>query len=175
MGNVYTNRKIDDENLQMSNGLTAVFIDTFCLAGCDEASKPLQKDILIWFAQNSLQGMGCEGFDISQIIWDKTCFEDQKTFILQVIDRVFEKTNWDLLDYSPREDWLFGAMNIFKSMIQKFTAQHIDEDCQIKIYDFTNKVKKYEVCKRHKIYMHTEGCVICGYYDDEETSGEESV
>jgi len=163
MGNIITNQKVDDECLQMSNGVTTVFIHTFCLAGCDIADQSYKKDILIWFGQRDyrITGMGFEGFDISEIIWDKTYFEEQKTFILEVIDRVFEKTNWDLLNYSPREDWLFESMHQFKSMIQKFNAQNIDSDCQIKIYDFKNKVKKYEVCKRHKVYKHAEGCVIC--------------
>jgi len=163
VANIITNEKIDDEILQMSNGMTTVFFHTFCLAGCGIAGESFQKDILIWFGQRDyrLIGMGFEGFDISQIIWDKASFEEQKKFILEVIDRVFEKTNWELLDYIPSEDWLFEKMRRLKSMVQKFNAQNIDEDCQIKIFDFNNEVKKYDVCKRHKIYKHAEGCIIC--------------
>jgi len=93
MGTEITNTAVDDETIAMSNGLTSVFLDTLCLAGCDIAFKPYQKDLMLWFAQRdwTLTGMGFEGFDISQIIWDAAIFEEQKKFILETVDRDTEE------------------------------------------------------------------------------------
>ncbi len=73
MGNIITNSKFNNKIIQMSNGLTSVFIETICLAGSDIAIENYQKDLMIWFAQRDwiLLGMGLEGFDISEIIWHK--------------------------------------------------------------------------------------------------------
>jgi len=163
MGTEITNTTVDDETILLSNGLTSVFLDTLCLAGCDIAFKPYQKDLMLWFAQRdwTLTGMGFEGFDISEIIWDTADFDAQKTFILEVIDRVFEETNWDLLGYDPNKDWLFDAMGKFKGMIQKYSADKIENGSQIQIYDFNNTVKKYEICEKHKVYKHSGGCIVC--------------
>jgi len=163
MGTLITNEAVDDESVSMGNALTSVFFETLCLAGGGIAALPWQKDLMIWFAQRdwTLTGMGFEGFDISRIIWDAAVFEEQKSFIIEVADRALKETNWNLLGYKPDKNLLFGALRVFKNMIQKYGADKIDTGNQIEIYDFDKKIKKYEVCEKHKVYKHAEGCIIC--------------
>ena len=104
----------------MSNGLTSVFIETLCLAGAESTDEEFKKEIMIWFAQRDLMGMGFEGFDISEIIWDNDIFDKQKSFIIETIEKVFEEKNWNLLDYTPNKEWLFDSLNKFKKMISEY-------------------------------------------------------
>lgn len=162
MGNIITNSKFNNKIIQMSNGLTSVFIETICLAGSDIAIENYQKDLMIWFSQRDwiLLGMGLEGFDISEIIWHKNQFEQQKDFIIKVIDFAINKTNWDLLSYNPHE-MIFTVLKDFKQMIIDFNIDFIDEKSEINLFDFDGFVKKYDKCEKHKIYLHCQGCVIC--------------
>lgn len=164
MANIFTNKKVDDEIVRMSNGMTSVFIETFCLAGADFAKEELEKDLMIWFGQRDwvIIGMGVEGFDISEIIWNKIDFNQQKNFILRVIDLIYKKRNWEYLSYQPNTDLLFGKLDKFKEMIISFTKENIgDSDLKEGIFEFEGAIIKYDRCVKHQIYKHWQGCVIC--------------
>lgn len=164
MANTFTNIKANIEKIQMSNGATSVFIETFCLAGADLAIEDYQKDIMIWFGEHDwdIMGIGMLGFDISEIIWNKQEFDNQKKFILDVIDSIFQKTNWKYLSYSPNEDFLFSKLVEFRKMIQLFKSEMIEQNIQdYETSDFTGETNKYDKCLKHKIYKHYDGCVIC--------------
>jgi len=162
MANTITNDKINDSVIAMSNGLTSVFIETICLAGSDIAVEKYQQDLMIWFSQRDwmLLGMGFEGFDVAEIIWDKENFYAQQKFILKVIDLAIEKTNWDLLDYTPGE-MIFGKLTDFKQMIHDFRIECIDTANEIPVRDFNDLINRYDKCEQHRIYKHPYGCVIC--------------
>jgi hypothetical protein len=81
MANSITNTQLTQKYIQMSNGLTSVFFETFCLAGASMATQKYEKDLLIWF-------------------------------------------------------------------------------------DFNEKIKQYERCFTHTIYMHFGGCMICNQLSD---------
>ncbi len=163
MANIFTNQKVNNSYFNLSNGATSVFIETLCISGIENATNDFKKDILIWFAQRdwTLIGMGFEGFDVSEIIWDSKIFNQQKEFIISTIDGVFEEKNWNLLNYAPTKEWLFEKLNQFKIMIYEYKIIHINKTSQFEIFEFVNSIKKYEICKKHKIYKHFEGCVIC--------------
>ncbi len=161
MANIFTNSQVNDTVIHMSNGLTSVFIETFCLAGTKHVSELFEKDLLIWFAQRDwvLTGMGSEGFDISEINWDEGYFERQKQFVLDTINAVFERYNWELLAYEPNEDFLFERLEVFRNMITSFEVKHLKSVNQIRLFDFDTG--KYDTCEKHLIYKHCAGCVIC--------------
>lgn len=161
MANIISNENVRKQDyLQMSNGLTSVFIDTICLGGSEIAENEFQKELMIWFAQRDwqLMGLGIIGFDVAEIIWDKEIFTEQKSFILKTLERSLNKTNWELLGYNPREEWVLKNLNGFKRMISEFESRHIEKEEEYKIIPFEDKFKK---CNKHKIYLHVKGCVIC--------------
>ena len=163
MGNAITNIKVTDKPILMSNIRTSAFLETICLGGADIATENYQKELMIWIAQHDwrIRGLGCEGFDICEIIWDKQIFDKQKKFILRVIDSTINKVNWNLLSYIPKEEWLFGKLSDFRIMVNNFNREHIELDKEEKLFDFDDKVQLYEKCEKHKIYKHYEGCIIC--------------
>ena len=164
MANTITNKKVNEVTVRMSNGLTSVFIETICLAGADLAKDQIERDLMIWFGQRDwiIIGMGAEGFDISDIIWEKTHFEQQKTFVKLVIDSVHEKRNWEHLSYNPNSEILFNTLNVFREMIESFTLNNIESISESDgIFEFKGDISKYQKCEKHKIFMHWQGCVIC--------------
>jgi len=164
MANIFTNTKVNHHILRMSNGLTSVFIETYCVAGADLAKAPFEKDLMIWFGQRDwiILGMGVEGFDISEIIWNPNQFNQQKAFILGVLDAIYKKRNWEYLSYPPNEELLFGKLNDFKAMLLAFTQEHHEGDDEREgIFDFNGAIEKYERCQKHKSYKHWQGCVVC--------------
>ena len=163
MVNVITSIKVNNQTILMSNLNTSHFLKTICLGGADIAIENYQKDLMIWFAQHdwNIRGLGCEGFDVCEIIWDKQRFNEQKKFILKVIDSTIDKTNWDLLHYTPPEEWLFGKLSDFRIMINNFNEEHIEPDEEEELFAFDDKVRLYEKCDKHKVYKHWYGCIIC--------------
>ncbi len=164
MANLITNKKVDTSYLQMNNGLTAVFIETICLAGAGLANQNYQKDLMIWFAQRdaAILGAGFTGFDISDIIWSREQFDEQKHFLLGVIEAVFDKENWQYLSYQPNEKLLFHEMENFKQMISTFQPDMIENHLrQQEVFEFNGDVAQYDKCSKHQIYLHPYGCVIC--------------
>lgn len=164
MANIFTNKEVNDEFLRMSNGLTSVFIETFCLAGADLAKEQFEKDLMIWFGQRDwvIIGMGVEGFDISEIIWDIRIFSEQKRFVQLVIENIFEKSNWEYLSFEPNTDLLFEKLDGFKKMIHSFRAENVLKlEDQEGIFEFNGVISKYDKCEKHKVYKHWQGCVVC--------------
>lgn len=162
MGNRITNKHGNGRDFHVSNGLTSVFIETLCLAGADIANENYQKDIMIWLAQRDwiILGAGFEGFDIAEINWSKELFEQQKEFILKVIDLALKKKNWELLDYTPHE-MVFTTLSEFRDMVLSFQKENIALDEQIGVFDFDGDIDRYEKCIKHKVYKHFQGCVVC--------------
>jgi hypothetical protein len=149
----------------MSNGMTSVFIETCCLAGAEIAEEDYQKDLMIWFGQRDwvILGMGVEGFDIAEINWNNVDFDNQKKFILRVLESVSEKLNWGYLSYEPNTTFLFEKLDEFKAMIIAFTKEHVKDDDseRVGVFEFEGAIEKYDRCDKHKIYKHWQGCVIC--------------
>ena len=77
-----------NEYISMSNGLTSVFIDVLGLSGTHLAKIDAEKRMIVWLLEKdqSAAGGGSVGFDISEMPWDDTAFEDIKRFLLDVIE-----------------------------------------------------------------------------------------
>ncbi len=131
MATLITNEHINSDSVRMSNALFSVFIDTICLAGSSLATKPFQKDLMIWFAQLDwrISGLGSEYFDISNMIWQKKIFNKMDE-MKQMIES-FQSEN--ILD--TNEIW--------------------------DIYEFTGPIAKYDKCSVHAVYKHSRGCTVC--------------
>lgn len=163
MANLITNNHVNESEIQLSNGLTSVYIDTLCLAGSDIATQPYEKNLLIWFAQKdgTIVGYGFEGFDIVAIIWSPEMFDKQKNFLLLLIDAALAKRNWRRLQYVPRDDMIFECLSQFREMVRAFEKKHIVLTEQDSLWEFDAGIQMYERCKKHDVYMHAYGCVVC--------------
>lgn len=161
MANIISNDAVNESHyFSMSNGLTDVLIDVICLAGSDIAEEAFQKELMIWFAQRDwrIMGLGITGFDISDIIWDSEIFDKQKVFILEVIQKALIRKNWEVLEYEPKEEWIFPKLNQFTKMIDDFKKEHIKNEQQTQVIPFD---VIYTKCSKHQIFLHVGGCRLC--------------
>jgi len=163
MSNTITNdRFTKNDYLKLSNGATDVIIDVLVLAGSSLAQTQWQKELVIFLSLNDqeIKGQGCVGFDISNLGWEMDHFEDQKQFLLKIIDSALKKTNWEILNYEPVEENIFSNLRRFKEMIIKYSKKLVEQrDFLIWNKEFS-KIE-FKKCVKHKVYKHPFGCKLC--------------
>jgi hypothetical protein len=161
MGNIISNYKVDkDKYFRFTNGETSVLIATLVLSGSSLANSEWEKKCIIWLASHdqAISGLGVAGFDIDEIAWTKSEFQNQKEFIFNVIDLALNKHNWHLLDYKP--PYAHEYLQQFKELIEEYKEEYVESD---KIWDLENSSSEPDKCSKHMIFLHENGCVICNY------------
>lgn len=163
MSNIITNNRFKkNDYLKLSNGATDVLIDVLVLSGSILPHTRWQKELIIFLSLNDqeIKGQGCVGFDISDLGWKMEQFEEQKKFLLNLIDSSLKKTNWKLLNYEPEEKIIFSNLRRLKEMIVNYSKKFVEQrDIQIWNKQFT-KIE-FKKCVKHKVYMHPLGCKLC--------------
>ena len=150
-----------DKSLKMSNGLTAVFVDVLSLNAPQFATSDQQIDMAIWLASRdqTRSGIGTVGFDVREIPWRASSFEEDKAFILQTIDAAKAKEQWEQLDYHPNEEWIIQSLDKFRQLIEDFTVEFVSSENYQQWQE--NKPKETQTCPIHGVYHHWGGCVVC--------------
>ncbi|WP_173707994.1 hypothetical protein [Clostridium beijerinckii] len=121
MSNIIELKNNSNMNIHMSNGTTSVFITVLGLSGTRLAKTDDEKKLLVWILEKdqSKCGIGTVGFAISEMPWMKENFENQKTFMLEVVKGVKEKLGWENLDYTPNEKIIFPCISTFSDMVKE--------------------------------------------------------
>lgn len=164
MGNCIT---FGENSLKMSNGLTSVFIDVLTLAGSRLARTEDEKRLIVWLAEKdqSKVGIGTVGFDIRKMPWNKERFEENKRFMLKMVDAAENKTDWNKLDYQPNEEHIFRVLQEFAELISKMTAEDIDENAMKEWLDGAEGddpvLCGFPNCPEHGILKTLWGCLFC--------------
>ena len=110
-------------------------------------------------------GLGTVGFDIVEMPWDKGSFDDDKAFMLRVIDGAKQKTGWETLQYQPNEAFVNECLETFKRLIERMTVDDIIEanlSEWLSGADDNDPVKcGFPKCKIHDAYISAHGCQVC--------------
>lgn len=164
MGNHIT---FGEDSLKMSNGLTAVFIDVLTLAGTRVAQTEDEKRFIVWLAEKdqSVVGMGTVGFDIREMPWNTERFEENKRFLLNVIEAAENRTDWEKLGYQPNEELLIPALKKIAEMISQMTAADTDVNAArewLAAAEADDPVLcGYPRCEKHETLLTCFGCLFC--------------
>ena len=156
-------------SLKMSNSGTSVFINVLCLSGGRFAETEIQKRFMVFLAEKNqhICGLGTVDFDIVEMPWDKASFDDDKAFMLRIIEGAKQKIGWETLRYQPNEEFVNEYLETFKKLIERMTVDDI-----IELYltewlseaDENNPVKcGFPKCKIHDAYISVYGCQVCTY------------
>lgn len=158
MGNLITNEK-NGEYLQLSNGGTAVLISVLLLSASDVAQTQWENDFTAWLAghDQSLLGLGMIGFDLNDIAWSNSDFQQQKIFLLKVIHKAMKKHRWSVLGYEP--PYVGESLVKLRDMVNHFQQAHIGKDREWGQLQF--KADPPRKCSKHAILEHVTGCYIC--------------
>ncbi|MFJ8547018.1 hypothetical protein ACIRFH_34620 [Streptomyces sp. NPDC093586] len=88
--------------LSLSNGSTAALLDVLMLAVSDLAARPWDYRFaaLLALQDQNVIGRGAAGFDVTDIDWgaDPSEAQQNKEFVLAVIDLAARRHRWDELD-----------------------------------------------------------------------------
>lgn len=168
MGNIISLDTIG-ERISMSNGLTSVFIDVLGLSGTHLAKTAAEKRMIVWFLEKdqSAVGWGAVGFDVSEMPWADTDFDDMKRFMLDVIEGARRKDGWGFLDYQPNEDLLFPCLDQFYKLISDMDLSMFNQEAARKWLHDTMDVPDdpivcgYPRCPKHPVLLTVFGCHLC--------------
>jgi hypothetical protein len=121
-----------------------------------------QKEVIIFLSLNDqkIKGQGCVGFDISELGWEIDSFENQKKFLLKVIDNSLKKKNWGRLNYIPKEEYIFSNLRRFREMIVNYSRLLVKQPDILKWNEEFNIIE-LKKCNKHNVYMHPFGCKLC--------------
>ena len=157
----------DDESLQMSNGLTNVFINVLALSGSELAQTESEKSMIVYLSEKDqgIIGIGCVGFDIVEMPWDKETFKEDKKFIISIINGARNKIGWERLNYTPNEGHILRCLDTFENLINRMTADNI---CESSLNNWLSEADEndpvycgFPKCKKHNAFLTCFGCQIC--------------
>jgi len=115
---------------------------------------------MIWIVSRDqgIPGMGTVGFDLQDMPWSEkeANFNQQKTFLLNVIQRVKSGVDLNLLNYKPKH--LQNNIEAFEQMISTFLYGHINLEKSLVWMPPEEKLIK---CEEHGVFLHEHGCVVC--------------
>ena len=156
-----------ESSLKMSNGGTSVFINVLCLSGGRFAETESQKRFMVFLAEKNqyICGLGTVDFDIVEMPWNKASFDDDKAFMLRVIDGAKQKIGWETLRYKPNEEFVIEYLETFKKLIERMTVDDVIEEYLtewLSEADENDPVKcGFPKCKIHDAYVSVHGCQVC--------------
>ncbi len=156
----------DDDSLVMSNGGTDVFINILALSGAVIARTESEKRLMVYLSEkDQIVGRGCVGFDIVEMPWDKETFEEDKKFIIKVVNGARNRIGWEKLDYNPNEEFVLYYLDTFENLINRMTIDDIREDS---LNDWLAESETddpvycdFPRCEKHNTFLTCFGCQIC--------------
>jgi hypothetical protein len=169
MGNsicLYKNSYSDAECINMSNGLTSVFVSTLALSGSALAQTDRERELVVWLAEHDqdVVGIGTVSFSLVDIPWTSAGFEAEQRFLLKVIAAAQAQTGWERLSYSPNEELLLPRLAKFAQLVRQFTADHVDPSSYQVWLDWPPEYAVpagFPRCPQHQVLLHWQGCVVC--------------
>ena len=151
-----------DDDLYLSNGATAVFVDVLALAVSSLAEGEWEHRFaaLVALQDQNLMGRGAVGFDLAGLDWGATAGERAaaKAFVLDVLDLAARHHRWEELDYEP--PFAEGYVRRFREIVASFDPAGADPGDDAELPDSP----LVACCVRHRVLSglpYWEGCVFC--------------
>ena len=162
-----TLKRIPEISLNMSNGLTSVFISAFGLSGSVLAKTEQEKNLVMYVLEKnqSVFGIGFVDFDIGCMPWDADNFDENKNFILSIVKGMYNETGWEKMSYSPNKQMLTRCINEFEKLIMNMKRDDINIQ---EINEWFNAKERMEfikngfpLCEIHNVLSTIYGCQLC--------------
>ena len=160
------------DDIGMSNGMTAVFISILALSGTKLAATENQKRLMVRLCEaDQICGIGTVSFDVCSLPWERETLDEDKAFMLRVIEGAKNKSGWEKLDYEPSEERLFPNLDKFGRLIKRVTADDINDEKIKKWYELPKWYghsksedpiyNGFPKCEKHGVFLTLFGCVVC--------------
>lgn len=169
MSNILSH-KAKDRFYTINNAYTQLLFSTLLIAGSKLAKTPWQKQFLIWLAEHDQNhmGSGMVGFDVTNVYWIESEFDEQKQFVVDLAKNALNKKIWSQLPFTTNEPQLIALLQDWISLFSVVQKQDIVQGKQ----DFNWLCKPEssmlnDKCPQHNIYLNRLGdsvqlcCMIC--------------
>lgn len=147
--------------IRMSNGLTSVLFDVLALAACRLAVSDWEKQLAYFLVQHdqSRIGLGMADLDVAQLGWTGASFENEKRFIVAVVDAALARSGWDRLGFEPSLESVLPTLERLREMVVAFPASAVPgPDAYAWKPDALPTAGE---CAVHGVYLHELGCILC--------------
>jgi hypothetical protein len=168
MGNLIYN-SLNHKSIKLSTTGTEAIYRGIVVMGSAIAKTDWQRDLVIWFSEmnQNIKGIGLVGFDILKIGWNAEDFEEQKKFVLDVLNYVKKHKSWNNYNNLILDE--YGTDNVGKlidlfSEVKKEDIQFIYTPEIIK----SSEPNKYTYCAKHNVLLNSypeesgQKCMVCG-------------
>jgi hypothetical protein len=145
----------------MSNGVTSVFFDVLCLAACGLAASDWEKRLAYFLVQHdpSRIGLGTADLDVAELGWTPSNFEEERRFVVAVVDRALAKSGWERLGFEPRLESIIPTLERLRQMVVAFPRSAIPGP---DVYTWKpDELPPEGECEVHDVYLHELGCILC--------------
>jgi hypothetical protein len=157
---------LHDGCLMMQNGLTSVLLCTLALAGGRVARTDWQEELMAWLGERdqATVGSGVVGFDLNQMGWTLARFDDEKRFVLSVIDRARSQVDWSDAGYDV--DSVLSALRGLRVLVGAFEAPHVT-GADRSWWATEPPSAPFERCGVHGVVLNTlasagaDCCIVC--------------
>lgn len=168
MANIFCVRQEDppEEKITVSDAGTDALIAALTLAGSQLAVSDNQKQLIVWLAEHDRRlGAGFLGFALAEMPWSADTFQQDKNFMVRVVDAASEELGWETLAARPDAVQLRPILGWFRKRFVRFQAEDIaplsrtdwfedmDEDDPVK--------NGFPTCPRHGTLLTYLGCQVC--------------
>jgi hypothetical protein len=153
------------EIISWANGLTCVLLARIAVAAAELFRTEWECEFARWVAtiDQNRGPLGCVGFDLIELPWgtpDESA--DRKQFVLEAVVHAASREVAERLPYYPnpeREDAHRECLRQFALMVHHFDPSRWDEPVgRAWPYLFP---PSDEMCPRHRLFRHAEGCMVC--------------
>jgi hypothetical protein len=155
---ITSERRGDDQYLQLSNGSTSVLLAVLLLSGSELATSTWEQELMTWLAEHDhgVFGSGMVGFDLDEIAWDAMHFEARQRFVLRVIDLAAQRHRWDELGYEP--PFVAAHLSTLRALVADYRP---DPHATADDWSWMSPPQRLVKCDRHRVYVHDHGCLLC--------------
>ncbi len=119
----------NEEYIVLKKQSMATLLHVIELSGCKIAKTTWEKEMISYLESKKRMMLQKDniGFDICHMPWRKHYFEAQKKFIFLVLEAVEKKTDWQMLQYQPKEAVLFLMLARMRCLFQKLTWHMVEQ------------------------------------------------
>lgn len=165
MGNWIQHPRYPEANIKMSNGLTIVVYSTLIVSMSKLAQSERDFDFYYWLADHdqTVFGIGNVSIDLDEMPWALENFDNEKQFILRVIEDAQKNLGYQIFDFGTHPEHLRGNLEDLRMLVMQLNKDDVENAPNREGYLFreVEKPKIKEKCSEHGIYKTIFGCYIC--------------
>ncbi|MBU8897491.1 hypothetical protein DRW03_29095 [Corallococcus sp. H22C18031201] len=150
-------------HVHASNGTLATFFDVLTLAATARARTTWELQLALWLAESdqTILGLGMVGFDVSELGWTAEAFEDQRRFLLEIIDGAMAREGWERLPFALHDaTWVIALLRQVREMVERLPREALPTP-HVRTWRWHDGLPEYGRCELHHVYLHAAGCILC--------------